>query len=66
MVVSNAVEDQRFFKNPLVLNEPHIRFYAGTPIFFENHKIGTCCIIDTKARSLSPQETTNTVSAWKN
>lgn len=28
-IIPNAIEDQRFFDNPLVTGGPNIRFYAG-------------------------------------
>ncbi|MCY7316274.1 MAG: GAF domain-containing protein, partial [Rubrivivax sp.] len=32
MEVPDALADTRFAGNPLVLGDPHIRFYAGTPL----------------------------------
>ncbi|QCG88919.1 GAF domain-containing protein [Azospirillum sp. TSH100] len=52
MVVEDAARDPRFRNNPLVLGEPHIRFYAGAPII--NRKglaLGSVCLIDRVPRS---------------
>lgn len=31
-LIPNAAADERFHDNPLVTDEPHIRFYAGCPL----------------------------------
>src|SRR6476619_4876577 len=31
-IVPDATRDPRFAKSPLVVSEPHIRFYAGAPL----------------------------------
>lgn len=52
-VVEDASNDARFADNPLVTSEPNIRFYAGCPIRGpKGHRIGTLCIIDSRAREL--------------
>ncbi|MFQ6332353.1 EAL domain-containing protein [Methylophilus sp. 3sh_L] len=58
MVVLNALEDPRFFDNPLVTSAPNIRFYAGAPIVIDGGKcIGTLCIIDSVPRpAFNPEE----------
>ncbi len=56
-VINNALEDERFFDNPLVTDKPHIRFYAGCPLnVADGERIGTLCIIDTKPRDFSEEE----------
>jgi len=55
--IQNTRRDPRFRDNPLVLEQPHIRFYAGAPLAAPNgHKLGTLCIIDRIPRRLSDEE----------
>ena len=55
-IIPNAAENPDFKDNPLVTGAPHIRFYAGQPITFFNHNLGTLCIIDTKPRQLDQDD----------
>ncbi len=50
LVVLDASSDPRFQSNELVTEELHIRFYAGAPIILAGQKIGSVCVLDTKAR----------------
>jgi len=55
--VRNTRRDARFRDNPLVVEQPHIRFYAGAPLEAPNgHKLGTLCLIDRVPRRLSDDE----------
>ncbi len=55
--IRNTRRDPRFRDNPLVVERPHIRFYAGAPLAAPNgHKLGTLCLIDRVPRQLSDEE----------
>ena len=55
--VEDATADERFRENPLVLAQPHIRFYAGVPVRDRDGlPMGTLCVIDREPRRLRAAE----------
>jgi diguanylate cyclase (GGDEF)-like protein len=57
LMVPDTLADVRFHDNPLVTDNPNIRFYAGCPLTVPNgSKLGTLCLIDTKPRGLDEEE----------
>lgn len=56
-VVPDARADERFHDNPLVTEDPSIRFYAGQPLTLgDGMRIGALCAIDRVPRQISDEE----------
>ena len=56
-IVNDALEHPKYKHNPLVVDDPNIRFYAGRPIFSSDaHALGTVCVIDRKPRKLNEEQ----------
>lgn len=66
-IVEDTLQDPRFVDNPMVINPPHIRFYAGAALHEqESHlPIGVFCVKDTKPRKLSESELEIFLEHWK-
>lgn len=57
LIVEDARMHPDFRDNPQVTGPPHIRFYAGLPLLYQNSlPVGTLCVYDREPRRLSPRE----------
>jgi type IV pilus assembly protein PilB len=57
LVIEDAALDPRFAQNSLVLEDPHIRFYAGHPVKGPGgHSVGTLCIMDNLPREFNEDD----------
>ncbi|MDI9272075.1 GGDEF and EAL domain-containing protein [Stenotrophomonas sp. PFBMAA-4] len=57
LVVADLRADPRFAGNPLVVDPPHLRFYAGAPLVAKNGvAIGALCVMDPATRAFSPDD----------
>ena len=58
-VVEDALKDSRFGADPLVIGEPHIRFYASVPLSLQpGLRLGSLCLVDYRPRPLSSDQRT--------
>ena len=57
LIIEDTFKDDRFHDNPMVINEPRIRFYAGYPLSgVSGNNVGSLCIADTSPRQLNETE----------
>jgi len=57
LVIEDTYRDARVARNPLVLGEPFIRFYAGCPLVSSNGlRLGTLCVMGGSPRTCTPAE----------
>ena len=54
LVVPDMTQDRRFDRNPMVVGDPHCRFYCGMPLITdEGYALGALCVMDFEPRQLS-------------
>ncbi|MBS0333570.1 MAG: GAF domain-containing protein, partial [Proteobacteria bacterium] len=60
LVVQDALRDDRFADNPLVIGRSRVRFYAGAPLIgADGACVGTLCILDRRPRDLDAKALQN-------
>jgi signal transduction histidine kinase len=58
LVVPDTFKDARFSDNPVVIDGPKVRFYAGAPLINkEGFGLGTLCVVDLRPRELTADQT---------
>ncbi|MDB6108939.1 MAG: Multi-sensor signal transduction histidine kinase [Pedosphaera sp.] len=56
LLVADTLQDERFRDHPLVMGEPHVRFYAGVTLSRPDGKpAGVLCVMDRVPRLVSAQ-----------
>ena len=54
LYVPDLTKDRRFKDLPIVIGEPHLRFYCGVPLINrDGYALGTLCVVDFKAHEIS-------------
>ena len=57
MVVEDALLDERFSDNPIVMNPPSVKYYAGTPLkSADGQNVGTLCVMDVQTHHLTQNQ----------
>ncbi|CDN10879.1 Phytochrome, two-component sensor histidine kinase [Richelia intracellularis] len=53
-IVTDTLIDIQWKNNPIVVESPHVRFYAGVPLLLPTQEVmGTLCVMDVEPRQLN-------------
>ncbi|TKB73098.1 MAG: GAF domain-containing protein [Nitrospira sp.] len=56
-IVPDAMQDERFASNQMVIGDAQVRFYAGMPLITaEGHALGMLCVLDRVPRQLTKEQ----------
>lgn len=55
-IIPAASKDERFFDNPMVVEEPYAEFYAGCPLTVNGYRLGTLCLVDHIERTFNNED----------
>ncbi|MFN3360492.1 MAG: ATP-binding protein [Pseudanabaenaceae cyanobacterium] len=56
-IVEDATTHPRVCDNPVVVNSPHVRFYAGVPLITpRGYRLGSFCVVDFMPRQITSQQ----------
>lgn len=54
LIIPDTLVDDRVKNNPAVVHQPHLRFYAGSPLTtHDDYNIGTLCVYDIQPKTLT-------------
>ena len=56
VVVEDTLLVARFAHHPMVLGQPHIRFYAAVRLSVSGQTVGTLCVYDTSPKQVSTEQ----------
>lgn len=57
LIIEDTLKDERFVKNPMVVDSPKVRSYLGAPLKTKKGLVlGTICVKDTKPRNFSNKQ----------